>query len=123
VKNLKTFSVCTQILRIAQNDKLKLKNMKSVMITFDQAFYERILKTLDRLNCRGFSYFQDVQGRGSKTGEPHYGSHAWPSMCSAIITVVDDQRVDPLLEALQAMDKETEMLGLRAFVWNVEKSI
>ena len=46
--------------------------MKSVMITFDQAFYERIIKTLDRLNCRGFSYFQQVQGRGSKTGEPHY---------------------------------------------------
>jgi hypothetical protein len=44
-------------------------------------------------------------------------------MCSAIITIVDDQRVDPLLEALHAMDKETEMLGLRAFVWNVEKSI
>ena len=64
--------------------------MKSVMITFDQAFYERIIKTLDRLNCRGFSYFQQVQGRGSKTGEPHYGSHAWPSMCSAIITMVDD---------------------------------
>ena len=56
--------------------------MKSVMITFDQAFYERIIKTLDRLNCRGFSYFQQVQGRGSKTGEPHYGSHAWPSMAS-----------------------------------------
>jgi hypothetical protein len=28
-----------------------------------------------------------------------------------------------LLEALHAMDKETEMLGLRAFVWNVEKTI
>ena len=97
--------------------------MKSEMITFDQAFYERIIKTLDRLNCRGFSYFQQVQGRGSKTGEPHYGSHAWPSMCSAIITMVDDHRVDPLLEALHAMDKETEMLGLRAFVWNVEKTI
>ena len=34
--------------------------MKSGMITFDQAFYERIIKTLDRLNCRGFSYFQPV---------------------------------------------------------------
>ena len=44
-------------------------------------------------------------------------------MCSAIITVVDDAKVDPLLDALHAMDKETEMLGLRAFVWNVEKSI
>ena len=42
--------------------------MKSVMITFDQAFYERIIQTLDRLNCRGFSYWQQVQGRGSSQG-------------------------------------------------------
>lgn len=97
--------------------------MKSVFITFDQAFYERIIALLDRLNCRGFSYFQNVQGRGSNTGEPHYGSHAWPSMCSAIITVVPDERVAPLLDALHAMDVETEQLGLRAFVWNIEQSI
>jgi hypothetical protein len=44
-------------------------------------------------------------------------------MCSAIITIVEDQRVKPLLDALHAMDKETEMLGLRAFVWNIEDSI
>ncbi|EJW98881.1 hypothetical protein EVA_13014 [gut metagenome] len=64
-----------------------------------------------------------MQGRGSKTGEPHYGSHAWPSMCSAIITIIDDSKVDPLLQALHAMDLETEQLGMRAFVWNVEKTI
>jgi hypothetical protein len=44
-------------------------------------------------------------------------------MCSAIMTVVDDARVEPLLKALHALDKETEMLGLRAFVWNIEQSI
>lgn len=40
--------------------ELKIKNgiMKSVFITFDQAFYERILALLDRQNCRGFSYWQ-----------------------------------------------------------------
>lgn len=97
--------------------------MKSVFITFDQAHYEKILATLDRLNCRGFSYFQQVQGRGSKTGEPHYGSHAWPSMCSAMITIVPDERVKPLLDRLHEMDLETERLGLRAFVWNIEQSI
>lgn len=97
--------------------------MKSVFISFDQAFYERIMALLDRQNCRGFSYFQQVQGRGSKTGEPHYGSHAWPSMCSAIITIVDDAKVDPLLEALRLIDEETPQLGLRAFVWNIEKTI
>ena len=61
--------------------------MKSVLITFDQAHYVRIIELLDKLSCRGFSYFEQMRGRGSKTGEPHYGSHAWPSMCSAIITV------------------------------------
>ena len=97
--------------------------MKSVFITYDQAFHERILSTLDRLNCRGFSHWAEVQGRGTFKGEPHYGSHAWPSMCSAIITIVDDNRVEPLLEELHRMDKETEQLGLRAFVWNIEKTI
>ena len=97
--------------------------MKSVFIAFDQAFQERIVEVLDRNNCRGFTRFEQVQGRGSKTGEPHYGSHAWPSMCSAIITMVEDEKVDRLLDALHALDVETEMLGLRAFVWDVEKSI
>lgn len=97
--------------------------MKSILITFDQSFFERIIALLDRMNCRGFTYLDRIQGRGSKTGEPHYGSHAWPSMNSAIITIVDESKVDPLLEALHDMDKETEQLGLRAFVWNIEKMI
>ena len=97
--------------------------MKSIMITFDQAYNERIVELLDRLNCRGFTRWEQVQGRGTKKGEPHYGSHAWPSMCSAIMTVVDDHKVQPLLDKLHEMDQETEMLGLRAVVWNVEQSI
>lgn len=93
------------------------------MITFDQAYNERIVELLDRMNCRGFTRWEQVQGRGTKKGEPHYGSHAWPSMCSAVMTVVDDHKVQPLLDKLHEMDQETEMLGLRAFVWNVEQSI
>ena len=97
--------------------------MKAVLITFNQAHYENILALLDRLNCRGFTRVERVQGRGSKTGDPHYGSHAWPAMGSAIITMVDDGIVDSLLKALERLDKSYEMLGLRAFVWNIEKSI
>jgi nitrogen regulatory protein PII len=97
--------------------------MKSVLITFDQSYYSRIVTTLERLNCRGFTFFEQVQGRGSKTGEPHFGSHAWPSMCSAIIAIVEDERVDPLLAKLHEIDKQTEQLGLRAFVWSIEKTI
>lgn len=97
--------------------------MKSVLITFDQAFTERVIATLTRLNCRGFSMVEDLQGRGSKNGIPHYGSHAWPSMCSGILAVVDDNIVDTLLDELHQLDMSREKLGLRAFVWNIEKYI
>ena len=35
--------------------------MKSVFITFDQAYFERIRSTLDHMNCRGFTYLEQVQ--------------------------------------------------------------
>lgn len=95
--------------------------MKSIFITFDQSNKDAVLALLDRYNCRGYTFFEQVQGRGSKTGDPHHGSHAWPSMNSAIITIVSDDKVSVLLEKLKELDEEFELLGLRAFVWNIEQ--
>lgn len=97
--------------------------MKAIFIAFDQAYTERIIDMLERSNCRGFTQWEQVLGRGTKTGEPHYGSHAWPSLASSIITFVEDGRVDTVLEKLHEMDIATPKLGLRAFVWDVEKTI
>ena len=97
--------------------------MKARFISFNQAYYEMILSIMDRNNIRGFTYWEEVQGRGSKNGEPHYGSHAWPTLNSAILAMVPDEKVDPFLDLLHKMDLQTEAQGLRAFVWNIEKSI
>ncbi len=97
--------------------------MKAIFIAFDQAHYERIVDMLERCNCRGFTSWTDVQGRGCVDGEPHYGSHAWPSMASAIITMVEDRRVATVLEKLRAFNDDRPKLGLRAFVWNIEDQI
>lgn len=97
--------------------------MKSILITYDQAHHEAIIDALDRSGCRGFTSFGTVSGRGSHNGEPHYGSHAWPSLASAIITIVADEKVEQLLSRLSALDREKPRLGLRAFVWSVEQSI
>ena len=97
--------------------------MKAIFISFNQAYYEMILSIMDRNNIRGFTYWTEVQGRGSHTGEPHYGSHAWPTMNSALITMIEDEKVDHFLDLLHKIDKETEALGLRAFAWNIEKTI
>ena len=97
--------------------------MKAIFISFNQAYYEMILSIMDRNNIRGFTYWEEVQGRGSKNGEPHYGSHAWPTLNSAILAMVPDEKVDPFLDLLHKMDLQTEAQGLCAFVWNIEKSI
>lgn len=97
--------------------------MKAIFISFNQAYYEMILAIMDRNNIRGFTFWEEVQGRGSKTGEPHYGSHAWPTLNSAILTFVEDRQVANFLDLLNKLDKQTEAQGLRAFVWNAEQNI
>lgn len=57
------------------------------------------------------------------TPAPSSGTHAWPSLASAIITVVDDSKVEPLLKALRALDADRPLLGLRAFAWPVTDMI
>ncbi|MCQ2258267.1 MAG: hypothetical protein MJZ41_09810 [Bacteroidaceae bacterium] len=97
--------------------------MKTVFITYDQAHHENVIEALNESNARGYTIVEQVGGRGTKTGEPHLGSHAWPSMNSAVFTVVEDSQVEPLLRRLKKLDSDNPMLGLRAFVWNVEQSI
>jgi len=97
--------------------------MKSILITYDQAHHEAIIEILNRHSCRGFTCLGIVQGRGSHRGEPHYGSHAWPSLAQAIITVVADDSAPRVMADLHALDLEKPRLGLRAFQWSVEASI
>jgi len=97
--------------------------MKAVMILLDQAHYDQIVDDLNAINIRGFTSWKEVFGRGSKDGIPHFGSHAWPSVNNAILTIVEDDRVPFLLKYLKNQDSESTNLGLRAFVWNIEEMI
>lgn len=97
--------------------------MKAVFIAFDQAHYDMVVDVLQRNNSRGFTAWEMVKGRGTKTGEPHYGTHAWPSMASSILAMVEDDNVDNLMKALKQLDIDAPLLGLRAWTWNIEQYI
>lgn len=97
--------------------------MKSVFIVFNQAFTARVEFMLDELGVRGFTFFEQVQGRGSVDGDPHRGTHTWPEMNSAVITVVPDEKVDELLLTVRKLDARNKAVGVRAFVWNIEQSV
>ncbi len=97
--------------------------MKSVFIIFNQANTERVEYMLDQLGIRGFTFFEQVQGRGTTDGDPRRGTHTWPEMNSAVMTVVNDDQVDKLLQTVHKLDCRNTEVGIRAFVWNIEQTI
>ena len=95
--------------------------MKAVFLSYNQALTDRVNAILDKQGIRGFTKWALTEGRGSVDGEPHYGTHAWPSMNASILAIVDDEKVAPLMDAFREMDAATRMQGSRAFVWNIER--
>lgn len=94
--------------------------MKAVFIAYNQAYNEEIVEVLEKNHQRGFTRWQDIQGKGGFNGEPHMGSHAWPTMNHAILTMVKDEKVEGIMADLREKDEKYKDLGLRAFVWNIE---
>jgi nitrogen regulatory protein PII len=96
--------------------------MKAVMIIFNQANTERVEFMLDRLQIRGYTWWNEVTGRGSDAGEPRMGTHTWPELNSAALTVIPDEMVETLLAKVRKLDELNREVGIRAFVWNIENS-
>jgi hypothetical protein len=94
--------------------------MKAVFVSYNQAHTFDVDKTLDKLGIRGFTRWALSEGRGSVDGEPHYGTHTWPSMNTSMLIFMDDAGVAPLLEELRKLDASAPQQGLRAFVMNAE---
>ena len=97
--------------------------MNSVFIVFNQSNTERVEYMLDMLKISGFTFFEQVQGRGTNGGEPRRGTHTWPEMNSAIMTVVEDEKVPELLSVVRKLDARNKEVGVRAFVWNIEQTV
>ena len=95
--------------------------MTGIFIAYDQAYNMEIADAIEKIGVRGFTMWNDIAGRGGFSGLPHLGNHAGPTMNNGMLTFVPDEKVDEILAQLKAMDEETPDLGIRAFVWNVEK--
>ncbi|NCB18770.1 MAG: hypothetical protein EOM61_04010 [Bacteroidia bacterium] len=97
--------------------------MKAIMIVYNQAHSSVVMDILDKCTIRGFTKWTDVQGRGSHRGEPHYGTHAWPSKNMATLAIVTEQQLEPLVRELKEANANAEQQGLRAFVWEADSVI
>ena len=97
--------------------------MKAIFIAYNQAYNQEIVELLENLGQRGYTVWQDVGGRGSVDGEPHLGSHAWPTQNHAVLSVVEDALAPKVMKALRETDAANKALGLRAYVLPVEEAL
>lgn len=97
--------------------------MKAVMIICNMIVSDEVKEVLDRLKIRGYTQWNEVQGRGSEDGEPHMGSHTWPSLNSSILVILPEDKTESLLREIKEIEKGATQQGVRAFVWNVEKTV
>jgi nitrogen regulatory protein PII len=95
--------------------------MKAIFIVYNQAHTEKVEYMFEKQNIRGFTRWTNLTGRGSATGDPHMGTHTWPEQNTARLTIVEDEMVDTILETVRKMDEMNKDVGIRAFVWNIEK--
>lgn len=97
--------------------------MKAIMIIYNQAHTEKVEYMLDKLGIKGYTLWENVQGRGTSSGVPHLGTHAWPEINKSVLAVVNDDLVDTVLEKVRKIDAVNEEVGIRAFVWDVMKMV
>lgn len=93
--------------------------MKAAFIAYNQAFVEEVNSILHELSLRGYTRWDEVKGVGTKTGEPHLGSHAWPSKNMATLCILDDNIAPILKKRIQGLDHSTPEQGIRVFFWEV----
>ncbi|MBR5850162.1 MAG: hypothetical protein IKZ12_03780 [Alistipes sp.] len=97
--------------------------MKAVFMACNQSMYDAVLELMNDMGLRGFTGWEELIGSGSQTGEPHLGSHAWPTMNSALVAVMEDEQAAAFLARLRQLDTENPLQGLRAFSWTVDEMI
>jgi nitrogen regulatory protein PII len=95
--------------------------MKAVMIIYNQAHTEKVEYMLDKLGIKGYSLWENVQGRGTNNGPPHLGTHTWPEINKSILTIIEDNMVDELLDKVKRIDAMNDEVGIRAFTWDILK--
>ena len=70
---------------------------------------------------RGYTYWDVTKGKGSFTGEPHLGDHAWPTLNATLLIMAEDKLVPGFKKRIKELDMKSEAMGLRCFTWTIDE--
>jgi nitrogen regulatory protein PII len=97
------------------------REMKMVMISYNEAVEEEISEALEKLGIIGYTKWINVLGRGRKGGE-HLGSHVWPGKNCVVFLAVDEGKKNGIIQEIMALRKAVGHEGIKAFVMPLEEA-
>jgi nitrogen regulatory protein PII len=97
--------------------------MKALFIVYNQEHTDSIEEMMEEHDLKGYTQWESLKGRGTIDGKPHLGTYNYPDINNAIISICEEEQIDPILEKLKEIDAEKKELGLSAFVWDITRSI
>ena len=96
------------------------RQMQMLMVIVQSEHKEKLEAALSDRRVLGYTEIPTVYGMG-KTG-PRLGSGAFPETSSIVLTVVEKEKVDELLAAIDASCAECRA-SMRMIVWSVDRMI
>lgn len=92
-----------------------MQKVKLVYMIADEGLTDDVMSTLAQLGIQHYTRWSGVEGVGS-TG-PRQGTPIWPGLNEVFILALEPERVQPLVEALQAIrDSYPITPGLRFII-------
>lgn len=95
-------------------------SQKAIFIAYNEALHEEVIERLQLSLLKGYTAWHSITGAGSQDGEPHLGSHAWPTMNSAILVFAPQAQAADFIKRLDEINLQNPALGLHYFSWNAD---
>lgn len=89
-----------------------------MFIVYDNAVDEEIVEIVKK-NADGYTKFLGVQGEGH--GEPHLGSHIWPSINNCMMVAIENNREKNIIEATKKLEEQFPGIGIKVFTTSLRK--
>ncbi len=78
--------------------------MKLVVVVYEAGVDDSVMELLRKLGLPGWTKLEGATGLGSKG--LRLGSPIWPGTNNVLLTLVDEPRLDPFLNALENLKRE-----------------
>lgn len=92
--------------------------MLMLFIIYSNAVDEEMVE-LVKNHSDGYTKFRGVQGEGH--GEPHLGSHVWPSINNCMMVVIDNKNEKALVSDLHELENKFSGIGIKVFTTTMKK--